>query len=127
MRTLSNTIAAVLAFIIGGMAIFAGGQVLLGKVPDYYVIDWLPVYNFAVGALSSAVTATLIWTSHRLAWPAALATFGAHAVVMLVLLTAYRPVVAPDSLIAMTIRLTVWSVILALLLYRRRQAAVAAH
>jgi len=26
-------------------AVFAGGRVLLGILPDYYIIDWLPVYN----------------------------------------------------------------------------------
>ena len=35
-RPLSK-IAAVLAFIIGAMAVFAGGQVLLGRDPGYYV------------------------------------------------------------------------------------------
>lgn len=34
-----NKNAAVLAFIVGAMAVFAGGQVLLGKLPDYYVIN----------------------------------------------------------------------------------------
>ena len=52
MNTTLNKIAAVLAFIIGAMAAFAGGQVLLGKVPDYYVINWLPVYNYTVGILT---------------------------------------------------------------------------
>ena len=36
-----NKIAAILTltFIIGAMAVFAGGQVLLGRLPDYYVIN----------------------------------------------------------------------------------------
>lgn len=125
-RTRLHTIAALLAFTIGAMAIVAGGQVLLGRVPDYYVIDWLPVYNLAAGILTSLVTAVLIWTGHRLAWPAALATLGAHAVVLLILLTRYRETVAVDSLVAMVIRLAVWSAILALLFYgRRRVTAIA--
>ncbi|MDZ7843225.1 MAG: hypothetical protein U5K99_00245 [Anaerolineales bacterium] len=45
MNSLWNRTAAALAFIIGAMAIFAGGQVLLGNMPDYYVLDWLPVFN----------------------------------------------------------------------------------
>lgn len=48
-----NRIAALLALVIGLMAIFAGGRVLLGILPDYYVIDWLPVYNFIMGAVSA--------------------------------------------------------------------------
>jgi hypothetical protein len=124
MKTILFRIAAVLAFIIGAMAVFAGGQVLLGKIPDYYVIDWLPVYNYTVGILTVFVTAALIWTGNRLALPVALATFALHAVVMLVLQTAYREVVAVDSLIAMTVRLTVWIVILVLMLMQRKKNRV---
>ena len=111
-----NKIAAVLAFIIGAMAIFAGGQVLfLGKQMDYYIINWLPYYNFTLGVISVLVTAVLIWRNSRCAMPAAIATFTAHALVMLVLLTAYKDVVAPDSIVAMSVRLVVWVVILILM------------
>jgi hypothetical protein len=118
MKTILLRIAAVLAFIIGAMAVFAGGQVLLGKTPDYYVIDWLPVYNYTVGILTVFVTAVLIWTNNRLALPAAVGTFAVHALVMLVLQIAYREVVAVDSLVAMTVRLTIWIVILTLMLFQ---------
>lgn len=43
MKQLPNKFAAVLALVIGAMAGFAGGRVLLGILPDHYVIDWLPV------------------------------------------------------------------------------------
>lgn len=115
MKTILNKIASVLSFIIGVMAIIAGGQVLLGHLPDYYVIDWLPIYNFIVGILSATLTAFLIWKNHRLALPSAITTFVLHAVVMIVLQTAYRDVVAPDSIRAMTIRMIIWVVILSLL------------
>lgn len=108
-------IAAVLAFIIGTMAIFAGGQVLLGTLPDYYVIDWLPIYNFTIGVLTVGITAFLIWRNGRYARPTAVATFATHVLVMLTLLIAYRDVVAPDSLVAMTVRIVVWGIILALI------------
>jgi hypothetical protein len=111
-----------LAAVIGAMAVAAGGQVLLGKLPDYYVIDWLPWYNFGMGVVSLGVTAALIWRASRWAGAAAGTTFGLHLAVMLLLLTAYRAVVAPDSLVAMTVRLTVWLVILGLLAGARRQA-----
>ena len=116
-------LAAVLAWIIGAMAVFAGGQVIfLGKVMDYYVIEWLPYYNFTVGVITAVVTAVLLWKGHRYATSAAIATFVAHASVMGMLLTVYRRVVAPDSLRAMTVRLTAWIIILALLyLQSRRQ------
>ncbi|HSQ27880.1 MAG TPA: hypothetical protein VLM80_12225 [Anaerolineales bacterium] len=121
MNPIINKIAAVLAWIIGAMAIFAGGQVLLGKVPDYYVIDWLLIYNFVIGVVTFLFTAVMIWRNSRWARSLAIATLGVHAIVMLVLLTAYKDVVAPDSLMAMTVRNSVWVIILALLLVQRRQ------
>lgn len=115
MSTIFNRIAAILALVIGGMAIFAGGKVLLGNDPGYYVINWLALYNYTAGVLTVFITAVLIWTSHRLALPAAVATFSFHAAVMLALQTAYRGIVAPDSIQAMTLRLVVWAIILGLM------------
>ncbi len=113
-------IAAVIAFIIGAMAIFAGGQVvLLGKVMDYYVIDWLPVYNLTVGLLTFFLTAVSIWRNAPYHQIAAVLTLASHSVVMLVLLTAYRGIVASDSLQAMTLRITVWVVVVVLLLINK--------
>ncbi|MEK7327714.1 MAG: hypothetical protein AAB217_20915 [Chloroflexota bacterium] len=124
-RTLYR-IAAILAFIIGAMAIVAGGQVLLGKVPDYYVINWLPVYNFTLGVLTDFLTALLIWQNSKYAMPAAIGTFSAHAIVMLILQTTYREVVAPDSIVAMSVRLAVWLIILALMFVQSRKNRAAA-
>lgn len=107
--------AAVLAFIIGAMAIFAGGQVLLGKAMDYYVIDWLPIYNFILGLISAGFTAIIIWKGSKFAMPAAIATLISHGTVMLILQTAFRDVVASDSIIATTVRMVVWMIILALM------------
>jgi hypothetical protein len=113
-------IAAVLALIIGAMAIFAGGRVLLGVLPDYYVIDWLPIYNFTVGVITVFVTAVLLWKSHRLAKLAAVITFIAHGLVMAILLVFYGAVVASDSLAAMSARGLVWAAILSLLFVQPR-------
>ena len=114
--------AAVLAFIIGAMAIFAGGQVvLLGKIMDYYVINWLPVYNLIVGIISAFFTAIVIWKGKKIAMPAAIATLISHSIVMVILLTVYRDVVAPDSIIAMTVRLIVWLIILVLMFIQKRK------
>ena len=125
MNTIYRKIAAVLAFIIGAMAIFAGGQVVFwGKVMDYYVIDWLPVYNLTVGVISLAVTSILIWKNHKFALSAAIATLATHGTIMFVLLTAYRGVVAPDSIRAMTVRIVVWVIILGLMLFQRKQDTV---
>ena len=115
-----NRIASVLAFIIGAMAVFAGGRVLLGDLPDYYVIDWLPTYNFIMGVVSIFFSSLVIWKNNKFAMPAAIGTFGIHAIVMLILQAAYRQVVAPDSIMAMTIRLIIWAVIVGLLIVQRR-------
>lgn len=115
MSTTLNKIASVLAFLIGGMAIFAGGKVLLGIDPGYYVINWVPVYNYTIGLLTVFITAILIWNNSRFGRFAAVGTFSLHALVMLVLQTQYRDTVAPDSIQAMTLRLIVWAVILGLM------------
>lgn len=122
MNTIFNKFAAALAFIIGGMAVFAGGKVLLGILPDYNVINWLPVYNYTMGILTVFATAILIWVNHRLALPAAIGTFSLHALVMILLQTAFRDVVAPDSIQAMTLRLIAWSVILGLMIFQARRS-----
>lgn len=121
MNTTLNKIAAVLAFIIGAMAVFAGGQVLLGKAPDYYVINWLPLYNYTIGAATVLLTASLLWLNSRFALPAAIGTLSLHAVVMVILLTVYSSVVATNSLQAMTLRLTVWVIIPVMLFAQRRR------
>ena len=103
------------------MAIFAGGQALLGKDPGYYVINWLLLYNYTIGILTVFITAILIWTNSRFALPAAIGTFSVHALVMLILQTVYRDVVAPDSIVAMTIRMIVWVIILGIDVYPATQ------
>lgn len=120
MKQTMYKIAAVLAFIIGAMAIFAGGGVLLGRDPGYYVIDWLPVYNFIMGVLAVLVVAPLIWRGRRWALPAALATLAAHTLVMVILRTAYSDVVAADSLRAMTTRIVAWLLITGLVFVQAR-------
>lgn len=112
MNKVSYKIAAVMALIIGAMAVFAGGKVLLGQDPGYYVINWLPVYNYTAGILTIFITAILMWRNSSLAKPLAMVTFGIHALVMIILQTGYRSVVAPDSIRAMTVRLIVWAIIL---------------
>ena len=124
MKITLNKVASVLAFIIGAMAIFAGGQVLIGKDPGYYVIDWLPLYNYTIGILTVFITALLIWTNNKLALSAAAATFSIHAVIMLILQTAYRDAVAMDSVVAMTLRLATWFVILTLMFLQLRRRSV---
>lgn len=96
-------------------------QVLLGNVPDYYVINWLPVYNYTIGILTIFVAATLIWVNSKPAIHIAVGTISIHALVILILQTSYRDVVAPDSIWAMVIRLTTWVIILGLMFAQTRR------
>ena len=121
MKTILTKIASILAFVIGVMAVVAGGKVLLGNDPGYYVINWLPVYNYTIGILTIFLTAILIWVNSKFALAVALGTFSVHALVMIILQTAYRSVVAPDSIMAMTIRLFVWGIVLGLMFVQRRK------
>lgn len=113
--------AAAIAFIIGAMSIVAGGQVILGKGMDYNVIGWLLKYNFILGMLSSFFTAIVIWKGYKIAFPAAIATLTAHATAFLLLLTAFRDEVAPDSIGAMIFRISVWLIILGLMVNAARK------
>lgn len=124
MNKLYTKLAAGLAVIIGLMAVVSGGKVLLGQMPDYYLIGWLPVYNFTVGVLSAGVTSVLLWRNSRYAGAAALVTLALHTTVMIILQTAYQDVVATESVRAMTIRITTWLVIQGLLLLQRRRDRV---
>lgn len=117
-----DKLASIIAAIIGGMAIFAGGQVLLGSDPGYYVINWVPVYNYTAGLLTVFITSILIWRGSKLALPLAIATFSAHGFVMIALQTAFRDVVASESIKAMIVRLSVWSIILVLMLVQRARS-----
>lgn len=124
MKGILHKIASILALIIGAMAIFAGGKVLLGIDPGYYVIDWVPIYNFGMGLFTVFFTAVLLWKNHPFALRAAGATLAAHSIVMIVLQTVYRSAVAVESIQAMTIRITVWITILALMIIQSRKVKV---
>lgn len=121
MRSNLNRVAAVLAWIIGGMGVLAGGQTLLGRLPGWNVISWLPVYNFVVGVLTVLIVAPLIWRNHRYALPAGLAVFGANLAVVLTLQVAFQDTVARESIAAMLLRLAVWAAIIGLLYWQARR------
>jgi hypothetical protein len=121
MKISLNRIASVLAFAIGAMAIYAAVKPLMGNNPGYNVLSWLPLYNYTIGLLTVSITAILLWKNNRFAIPAAIGTFSIHTAVMVILQTAYRGIVAPDSLQAMTIRLIVWAAILALMYAQSRK------
>jgi hypothetical protein len=121
MKNYFNKLAALLAFGIGAMAIYAGVKPLLGNNPGYNVLNWLPLYNYTMGILTIFITAVLIWKNNRFAKPTAIGTFAIHSFVLIILQTAYRGTVAPDSLQAMMIRIIVWALILGLMFPQSRK------
>lgn len=119
MKTILSRIAALLAFGIGIMAIYAGGKAVLAVWPNLAAVKWLTMYNIIVGAITVILTTPLIWKNNRFALTAAAATLGVHSLVMLLLQTTFRATVAPASLEAMTTRIIVWLIVLVLLLISR--------
>lgn len=117
MNAILTKIPSILAFLVGAMSIFAGGMVMRGWKPGYSVLSWLPVYNFVIGLLT-LIPAYLLWVDNRYAWTASIVTFGVHTIVLLLLLAAFRGQVAAQSIGAMSFRVVVWIIILALLFRR---------
>ena len=108
-----NKIAAALALIIGVASIGAGGKAMQGWNPGYFVLNWLPVYNFIMG-FPSIIAAFLIWKNQRFAKPLSIGILSAHVVVEILLLTQIFGASATTSIYAMLFRIVVWAVILRL-------------
>jgi hypothetical protein len=94
---------------------------LRGWEPGYFVLNWLPVYNFIMGVLTVFIPSILIWRESRSAMPIAIAFFGIHAVILLVLLFEFLGRVATQSILAMLFRLAVWIVIFGVMYFARRR------
>jgi hypothetical protein len=111
----SVRIAAGIGLVFGLMSVVAGTRVLTGIAhPDYVVLWWLVVYNVAAGAAGVLAGAGL-WGVRDWAPPLTRALAGAHALVLAALLVLWvtgRPV-ASDSLMAMLLRVVVWTAIAA--------------
>lgn len=122
MNTTLNKIASMLAFILGALSILAGGMAMRGWSPGYFVLHWLPVYNFIMGVLTVSIPAILIWRNSRYAMSAAIATFAIHVTVTLLLLSAFRGTPAAESILAMTFRLVTWLIILGLMFFQLRKS-----
>ncbi|MCX6082112.1 MAG: hypothetical protein NTW32_21500 [Chloroflexi bacterium] len=116
MPMLLQIIATLLALVVGGTAIRVSTKAMHGWQPGWKVLTWLPVYNFVMGFVA-LIPAVLLWFNQPLARLAAWVTFGLHAVILTLLLTIFRSKVARQSLGAMTFRVTVWVVILAMLYF----------
>ncbi|HNK62516.1 MAG TPA: hypothetical protein PKL78_11080 [Anaerolineales bacterium] len=112
-----NQIASILALLVGGMSILAGGMVLRGWQPGWSVIPWLPIYNFVTGLLT-LIPAYLLWVNHRYMMAASITIFSIHTIVLLLLLTVFRNTAAFQSIGAMSFRIITWIAILILLYFR---------
>ena len=116
-------LAAVVALVFSALAIVAGTRVLTGMdVPDYPVLRWLVQYNVAAGAIGAGV-ALGVWRERPWARLAAWAVSTVHGGVLLTLVATRLTggVVANDSLVAMTLRTTVWLAV-ALVAHRASRA-----
>ncbi|HEY9169759.1 MAG TPA: hypothetical protein VIN72_09750 [Lutibacter sp.] len=106
-------IAALLALLIGIMSVISGSLVLLNyKIPDYFVLNWLVIYNVILGGLSIVVS-ILIWKntkSARILMPVILIL---HLLV-LVYLYFFSQEVASESIKAMGFRVSIWTLVLLL-------------
>ncbi len=118
MSVILSKLPALLAFLVGVMSIAAGGMVMRGWKPGYSILSWLPVYNFVMGILT-LIPAYLLWVNHRYALIASIVTFGIHAIVLVLILIAFRNTVAFQSVGAMGFRVVTWIVILVLIWFRR--------
>ena len=116
-----NKIASILAFILGAMSVVAGGMAIRGWSPGYFVLNWLPVYNFIMGLLTIFIPAVLIWRNSRHAMTAAITTIVIHTIATLILLSAFQGRPATESIFAMLFRLIVWLIILALMVFQARK------
>jgi len=115
-----NRIASILAFLVGGMSILAGGMVIRGWQPGWSVIQWLPVYNFIIGLLT-LIPAYLLWVNHRFALPFSTTIFSVHTIVLLLLITVFRNTATFQSVGAMSFRVAAWIVILVLVYFSYRK------
>lgn len=120
----SVRIAAALGFVFGLMSVVAGTRVLMGiALPDYVVLRWLVAYNVAAGAAGVLAGAGL-WGLRDWASTLTRLLAAAHGVVLavLVVLRVTDKPVAPDSLMAMLLRVVVWTAI-AVVVARARAAS----
>lgn len=121
MKLTWNKIAAFLTFLIGAMSVVSGWRAMQGWNPGYFVLGWLPLYNFMMGILTVTVPAALIWRESRFALLSAISVFAAHAAILLILITAFSNTVAQESISAMLFRIGVWLVILGVMILAHRK------
>jgi len=108
-------IVAVLATIIGIMAVVTGSRVLIGMFdPGYNYFTELISYNIIMGAVS-VIAGIYIWQKNNKAILFALFITGAHIIVFLLLKTVFSDVISDHSVNAMTFRSIAWIIFTAII------------
>jgi len=101
-------IIAVLASIIGIMAVITGTSVLLGLFdPGYQYFTALIGYNIIMGTVS-VITGFFIWQRNSKAFYFVYFIAGAHIIVLLLIITLFSNVISEQSIDAMTFRSIAW-------------------
>lgn len=117
-------IAAGVAILVGLMSMVVGTLTLLGLKPATYVtLDWLLIYNVALGAVSIGV-GVAIFTRRERSLTLALAVLASHVTVLAVVTVLWlSSVAAAQSVGAMIFRSVVWSLISAAVWRGRSRSA----
>ncbi|KAA3610063.1 MAG: hypothetical protein D8M58_07505 [Calditrichaeota bacterium] len=111
MKNIIVKLAAIVAFILGLLAVIMGTRVLSGSlVQDYNVLMWLVKYNVSMGALSIFAGYLIMKEKAKALLVSGIITVG-HISVLISLLTIFSSVVADQSVKAMVFRSMVWVVI----------------
>ncbi len=111
-----NRTVALVAALFGVLTVVSGARVLLGADPGYVVFAPLLYFNTAMGVVYIAV-GWLAWRGQRSAMIGAGAVAGLNSLALMVIamVAGTGGAIAPTSLGAMTFRVVVWLVLLALL------------
>ena len=103
-----NKAVAVIAIIIGSMAVITGLRVIGGFFdPGYQYFLTLVSYNVIMGAVS-VIVGIYIWLQNRNALIYSGIITAAHIIVLLLLLTIFSDVISDHSIGAMLFRSVVW-------------------
>ncbi len=115
-RSRPNKTVALVAVLFGILTVVAGSRVLRGADPGYTVFSPLLYFNTAMGVAYIAV-GLLAWRGHRSALVGAgtIVALNVLALAAIAVVAARGGSVAATSLGAMTFRVAVWVVLLALL------------
>ncbi|VAX22898.1 hypothetical protein MNBD_IGNAVI01-697 [hydrothermal vent metagenome] len=111
-------IVAVLAALMGLMALVTGSRVLLGLFdPGYQYFTALLVYNVTLGVVS-ILAGYFIWKKENVALYFSYFITGAHIIVFLLLITVFNDIIAYQSINAMTFRSVAW-IIFTFIIWKR--------